>query len=130
MKTNLFLLAAGFSLALAFTFSCSSGDDNEGGGSTAACKYTTEFRNQTVDVCEYWSKEDLAKAGHTIDRKKRECKEDAEVHDNGGTFYESCPSGYVLTCRDEDDGGHHPLTYYLYGDAFKDIDCDYYFRNY
>jgi len=118
-------LAAAFGLALMFTFSCSS--DDGGNGTTAACKFTTTFRNSSVEVCEYSSKEDLAAEGHTVDRVKKECE--AEAARNGSKFYESCPDGYVLKCIDENDDYEAGILY-LYGDAFKNIDCNEFFRDY
>jgi len=76
MKNYRFLLAAGFLLVLAFTFSCSSDDDK--GGSTSACKY----KYHDIEVCE-----------ETLEEDKKEAKEVCQ-EDQYGTYYDSCPGDY------------------------------------
>jgi len=139
-----FAQVAGIMLALAFTFSCSSGDDDEGGGGgsgggTAACKSITEFNEpingkRTGEFCEeasekrvkaltdkYNSKhnEKISISEFKENQWKSEC-EDPEYAEKG-KYYDSCPAGYALKCRDDDE---LYTTYYLYGDEFKGVNCD------
>jgi hypothetical protein len=110
MRTKLskLALAATLGIALAFAFtSCS--DDKDGG--TGACRYTAATLYEpingkhSVDVC----KEALEENKSKIEKK---CEEE------GGEYYDSCPSGSVKKCKDEE------ATYYIYSNEFKDIDCD------
>lgn len=116
-------LAAAIALALTFTLSCSD-DKDEGGG--AACKYTTIVKGNSIEICEEFSKEYLEK--HSVGDVKKECQ--AETERNGSTFYDSCPSGYILKCKDEEEIYYHNwLTIYLYGNGLENTDCDKHFRD-
>jgi len=117
-----FALTAAFGLALAFTFSCSD-DKDEGGTGTGACKHTGKFQNSSIEICESLS---LASAGITVDQYKKECESDATY--NGSTFLGSCPGGYVKTCKNDEDD--FDITYHLYDEALKDVDCNTFFRYY
>jgi len=104
MKPNRFLLMAILGLALAFTFfSCSS--DDGGGGAVTACKRADYFNGDGIEHCSEISGEAASKHRDEI---KEECEED------GGKFYDACPSGYKLKCLDDDQ------YVYLYTDRFKD----------
>jgi len=113
-------LTATFGLALIFTLSCS--DDKDEGG-TGACKHTAKFQNSSIEICESLS---LASAGITVGQYKKECESDATY--NGSKFLGSCPAGYVKTCKNDEDD--FDITYYLYNQALKDVDCNTFFRYY
>jgi len=100
MKTNSFLLAAIFGFASAFTLSCS---DDDGGESTAACKY----KINSIEICNEGP-------GKDKDVIKEECEFKV------GTYYDSCPSGYTLKCKGY--GGDDYNFYYVYSDSYKDCD--------
>jgi len=108
MKANRFFLAAGFSLALAFTFSCSSDDDK--GGSTSACKYIPDYTHNPIEICDEIS-------GGKVVYDKEEFKEDCEGQN--GTYYDSCPGGYKLKCN------YYNTTeiVYIYSDSFEDCEA-------
>jgi len=108
MKPNRFLLAAILGLALIFTFSCSSDDDK--GGAVAACKSADYYDDG--DGIEHCSEISGEVASKHISEIKEECEEE------GGKFYDACPSGYKLKCRLE----HYDYEeyVYLYTDRFKD----------
>jgi len=96
--TSKTILVAGFALALALTFSCSS-DDDKGGGKTAACEETYH----SIEMCkEYSGKYD-----------KEIVKQDCEYFQ--GKYSDSCPSANALKCK-YDDG---LVTIYIYGNSFK-----------
>ncbi|MCL2206986.1 MAG: hypothetical protein FWB90_02700 [Fibromonadales bacterium] len=115
MKTNRFLLAAGISLAMAFTFSCS---DDDGDKAVVSCKtgvYHRPVAGQMVEIC--WETApnlvwDYDSDGSVIGSEKA-C--------DSGEFSstEGCPSGWVAKCAK--DG----ITRYVYGS--EGITCsDYY----
>jgi len=105
MKIKRFLLTAIFGLALAFTLSCSDDD----GGVTIACKFKDTYKGKSYEFCQEISGEKASKHKDTF-------KEDCE--DDGGTYYDSCPSGYDLKCKEEDG-----YPYFIYGkDVFNNCD--------
>jgi len=103
MRNKFFKLVftAIFGLALAFTLSCS---DDDGGG-VAACKHADYFHGDGIEHCSEISGKEASKYRDEI---KEECEEE------GGKFYDSCPSGYKLKCLDDDQ------YVYLYTDRFND----------
>jgi len=91
-----------------------------GSGNTVACKYIYTFEepingNTSSEICEEIS-------GSLISQIKQEVKESCEVEVNG-TFYNSCPSGYVLKCEYDDDDDYEG-TYYFYDSEFRGLSCE------
>jgi hypothetical protein len=109
-KFSKLALTAILGFAVAFIFSCSDDDKNEG-GKTAACRYIETMKGKTYDMC----KEKEYKEG-----AKEDCEYDdpEDGHINGGTFYNSCPGGYTLKCA----GRSGKSTYYLYDNTFQSCD--------
>jgi hypothetical protein len=103
-KFSKLVLTAIFGLALAFMLSCS---DDDGGG-TVACKHTVNSINICTEI-----------SGGEAPNHKGEVKEGCE--DEGGTYYDSCPSGHSLKCKDvdEDNGMQY---YYVYSDLFTNCE--------
>ncbi|MDR0515575.1 MAG: hypothetical protein LBH25_00850 [Fibromonadaceae bacterium] len=114
--------------AITFTFNGCSSDDDDGGGA-AACKYTAEFDQpingkKSGEVCVELSEKMLESIEKNEGMSKQELKKDCEEREVNGKFYDTCPKGHVSKCS-EDIG----QTVYLYGNEFKNINCEEFFNN-
>jgi len=106
--------AASLLLALALTSTGCSSDDGDSGGKMA-CKFTKTFNEpingkSSGEICR-------ERSGST---NNQEAKDECEKKFNG-TFYNSCPKGFVLKCEEE------KYTTFLYGDEFKGLNCKEFF---
>jgi hypothetical protein len=111
MKSSLtkFALSASIMLAMAFTLSCSSGDEGNNGGDPAsgsmACKVSAFKGKEGVVVCNEMSFLDNIPS-EQINESKKECTR------MGGENLSNCPSGYKETCLKETKYGTKKI--YLY----------------
>jgi len=108
MKTNRFLVAAGISLAMALTVSCSDDDDNGAvsSGSLKACFY---------QLPEQHGMPDGYKSGSFCQQIDVEFPKEGCNGSKGGKLRESCPSNPDETCPMKIEG--YDVDVFLYGYA-------------
>jgi hypothetical protein len=105
-KTHSFLLTACLALAITFTLSCSSSDDNEEG--TGACYVESFVPGADAKMC-------MAAEDEKFPMTKEMCDYASIETGYEVKFRKSCPSGYRyrLECEDEEDGTI--FYFYFYG---------------
>jgi hypothetical protein len=117
-KTKSFLFTASLALALAFTISCSSSDDEEV-GNTVACTIPITEASGGGSVCI----EKIYLDGFSSKKsneEKKQCKREVS-----GKASDNCSKGYTQKCEDESyvEGDGRKYIMYLYGDNHKNENC-------